>query len=466
MADQTEAYPNPLRAWYVVFILLLAYTFSAIDRQILTLLVEPVRADLGLSDFEISLLQGFAFSLLFAVAGFPIARLSDSRSRRRIIAIGISFWCVMTCLCGMARNFTQLFLARMGVGVGEATLSPAAASLIADYFEPRKRAMAFSVYHLGYPVGGGLSLVIGAAIIDSLAGIESVQLGMLGTFKPWQLAFIIVGLPGLIVAALMFSFREPVRRGVAASAAGTAMPVAEVLGYMRQRWKAYGAHFAAVSLMGMLAIGTTIWYPTFLIRTYGLSASEAGYSYGMIMGVCGVLGILIGGWLSVRIADRGHIDANMRVMLIAASIKFVPVVIGPLMPTATSALITMGIATFLGQVSVGVTTAAIQDITPNQMRAQATALMLFLVNIIGLGLGATFIAVITDFVFRDDMALRYSIVLSSLIIAPAVIIILLLGLKHFRVCAQEIRCLEGIDTPSLQQSGMPIVPPRPLQGTS
>jgi len=435
-------YPSPLRAWYVVLILFLAYTFSAIDRQILTLLVEPVRSDLQLSDFQISLLQGFAFSLLFAVAGFPIARLSDRRSRRVIIAAGVSFWCVMTCLCGMARNFGQLFVARMGVGVGEATLSPAAASLLSDYFEPRRRALAISVYHMGYPVGGGLSLVVGAAILDSLAGIESVQLGWLGSFRPWQLAFIIVGLPGLLIAALMFSFREPIRRGVSARVAEEGMPVSEVLGYMRQRWKAYGAHFAAVSLMGMLAIGTAIWYPTFLIRTYGLSASQAGYSYGTVMGLFGVLGILAGGWLSMKIAQRGHLDANMRVMLLAASIKLVPVIIGPLMPTATGALFMMGLASFLGQISVGVTTAAVQDITPNPMRAQATALMLFLVNIIGLGMGATFIAVITDFVFGDDQMLRYSIVLSSLIIGPSVVLLLSLGLKHFRVCAAEIRALE------------------------
>lgn len=444
MSLQSNGYPSPIRAWYVVFVLFLAYTFSAIDRQILTLLVEPVRSDLELSDFQISLLQGFAFSLLFAVAGFPIARLSDSRSRRKIIALGVTFWCLMTCLCGMARNFFQLFLARMGVGVGEATLSPAAASLLCDYFEPKKRALALSVYHLGYPIGGGLSLVAGAAIIDALAGVETVNLGMLGDFKPWQMAFIIVGLPGLLIAGMMFTFREPERRGVSVSDARAGMPLKEVLGYMLTRWKAYGAHFSAVSLMGMLAIGTTLWYPTFLIRTYGLTASQAGYSYGLIMGICGAAGILLGGWLSLQIARRGHIDANMRVMLLAASIKLVPVVIGPLMPTATLALVMMAVATFLGQVSVGVTTAAIQDITPNQMRAQATALMLFLVNIVGLGFGATFIAIITDFVFRDDQALRYSIVVSSLLIGPMVIALLAFGLKHFRECVREVRELEAL----------------------
>lgn len=448
MPQLSARYPSPYRAWYVVLILFLAYTFSAIDRQILTLLVDPVRADLNLSDFEISLLQGIAFSLLFAFAGFPIARLSDARDRRKIIALGISFWCLMTCLCGMAKNFTHLFLARMGVGVGEATLSPAAASLLSDYFEPRTRALALSVYHLGYPVGGGLSLIIGATIIESLSGIESIQLGVLGTFKPWQMAFIIVGLPGLLIAALMFTFREPTRQGVI-SATETSLSVKEVLSYMTQRWRAYGPHFSAVALMGMLAIGTTIWYPTFLIRTYGLSVAEAGYSYGLIMGICGALGILCGGWLSMHLARKGYVDANMRVMLIAVSIKAVPVIIGPLMPTATLALTTMAIATFLGQVSVGVTTAAIQDITPNRMRAQATSLMLLLVNVVGLGFGATFIALITDFMFQDDMALRYSIVVSSLIIAPLVIIILAYGLKHFRICVEEINALESQPETSL-----------------
>ncbi|MBK8991433.1 MAG: MFS transporter [Gammaproteobacteria bacterium] len=436
-------YPRPAAAWYAVAVLFLAYTFSAIDRQILTLLVGPVRADLVLSDFELSLLQGAAFSLLFVFVGFPVGRLADVHSRRGIIACGIAFWCLMTTACGLSRNFLQLFLARMGVGVGEATLSPAASSLIADMFPPEKRAVAFSVYHLGYPVGGGLALVIGGLILESLDGIDVLTLGWLGEFRAWQVAFILVGLPGLLLVPLMFSFRDPVRQARLHGVHGESVPLSTVWGFVRRRWQAFGAHLSAVSFLGMLAIGTAIWYPTFLIRTYGMSPSDAGYSYGLVMGLCGAAGILCGGWASAWFAARGHVDANMRVMLIAAASKTIPLIIGPLMPTAQLALACMALATFLGQVSVGVTTAALMEIVPNEMRGQMLAVMLFLVNILGLGVGASLIAAITDFVFADDAALRYSIALASAVIAPMIVVILWRGLRHYRACALEARGWAG-----------------------
>lgn len=430
-------YPQPVVAWYTVFILFLAYTFSAIDRQILTLLVAPVRADLQLTDFEISLLQGMAFAMLFVFVGVPIGRLADVRSRRTIIACGITFWCLMTAACGMSRNFWQLFLARMGVGVGEATLSPAASSLIADSFPAQKRAMAYSVYHLGYPVGGGLALIIGGFILQSLEGVEQVSLGWLGEFRAWQLAFIIVGLPGLLLAALMYTFREPSRKERVHSEEGESVPLKVIFSFVRQRWQAFSTHLIAVSFLGMLAIGTAIWYPTFLMRTYGMTASDAGYSYGLVMGLCGAAGILSGGWLSGKLRARGFVDANMRVMLIAAACKTLPLVVGPLLPTAQQALLCMAIATYLGQVSIGVTTAALMEITPNEMRAQMLAIMLLLVNVLGIGFGATLIAAITDFVFADDYALRYSISLASAVIAPTIVLILWRGLRHYRACAEE-----------------------------
>ena len=438
MRSDSNGYPSSGSSWYIVILLFIAYTFSSIDRQILTLLVGPVRADLNLSDFEISLLQGFAFSLLYVCVGLPIGRLVDVKSRRWIVAIGITVWCVMTCACGFAKNFGQLFAARCGVGMGEASLSPAAASLISDSFPSQKRALAFSVYHLGYPIGGGLALIIGGAILDALAGIDIVNLGILGDFKPWQLAFIIVGLPGLLVAAMMFTFTEPARQGLAEGVSvPESIPIQEVVAYVRQRWKAYFALMGGISMLGMLALGTAIWYPTFLIRTYGLSPSDAGYSYGLVMGICGVAGILSGGFFSQYLARRGYIDANLRTMLTAAVLKTGPLIIGPLMPTVEGALTVMAVGTFLGQVSVGVSTASIQDITPNQMRGQITALMFFLVSIIGIGFGATFIAILTDFVFQDDNALRYSISLASAIVAPLVCLMFFFGLKHFRANVLE-----------------------------
>lgn len=432
-------YPHSGAAWYTVFVLFLAYTFSAIDRQILTLLVAPVRADLQLSDFEISLLQGFAFALLFVFFGIPIGRLADVRNRRSIIAIGITFWSAMTAACGMAQQFWQLFLARMGVGVGEAALSPAASSLIADSFPVEKRAMAYSVYHLGYSVGGGLALIIGGFILQSLEGVETISLGWLGEFRAWQLAFIIVGLPGVLLAGLMFTFREPSRKERVHSAEGESVPVHQIVQHVKQRWRAFSAHLIAVSFLGMLAIGTAIWYPTFLMRTYGMTASDAGYSYGLVMGLCGAAGILSGGWLSGVLVRRNFVDANMRVMLIAAACKTLPLIIGPLMPNAQLALLCMAIATYLGQVSIGVTTAALMEISPNEMRAQLLAFMLLMVNVLGIGFGATLIAAITDFVFADDQALRYSIALASAVIAPTIVLILWRGLPHYRRCAEEAR---------------------------
>ena len=170
-----------------------------------------------------------------------------------------------------------------------------------------------------------------------------------------------------------------------------------------------------------------------------MTATEAGYSYGLVLGICGVAGILTGGWLSQQFASRGYVDANMRVMLIAVLLKTVPLIIGPLMPTATGALTLMAIATFIGQASVGVSTAAIQDITPNEMRAQSVAAMFLLVNILGIGLGATFIAAITDFVFANDNDLRYSIALASAIVAPAMAATLYWGIKHYRKCIKEFQ---------------------------
>ena len=244
MSSEHPRYPAPGQAWYILATVFLAYMFSSIDRQILTLMVEPVRADLHLSDFEMSLLQGLAFSMLYCIVALPLARLSDFKSRRKIIAAGAAVWCLMTALCGFAKTFSHLFMARMGVGVGEATLGPAAASLISDCFPPEKRGFAFSVYHLGQPLGGGLALVIGGAILGALEGIEIVSLGFFGEFRPWQLAFIIVGLPGLIIVVLMHTFAEPKRKGLVHTKAGESVPIPVMIDYMKKRWQAYTTLFS------------------------------------------------------------------------------------------------------------------------------------------------------------------------------------------------------------------------------
>jgi MFS family permease len=208
-------WPKPLYSWYVVGVLMLAYTNSFIDRQILSLLIEPIRRDLQITDTQVSLLAGLAFTIFYTLMGVPIARLADQKNRRTIIAIGIASWSVMTASCGLARNFWHMFLARVGVGVGEATLSPAAMSMISDYFPVGKLARAISIYSMGVYFGAGLALIIGGMVVKLVIEAGNVVLPVVGEVFPWQMTFFFVGLLGIPIFLLMLTIREPVRRGIA-----------------------------------------------------------------------------------------------------------------------------------------------------------------------------------------------------------------------------------------------------------
>lgn len=418
--------------WYVVGVLSLAYAFSAIDARVLTLLVTPIKASMGLSDFEISLLQGFAFALLYSLAALPIGRMVDgSRRRTPLVVAGVLIWSFMTMLCGLANSFGALFAARVGVGVGEATLSPSAYSLISDYFEKQRRALAISFYAIGYPIGSGLALIVGGILLERFTAMPPSARFLEG-LAPWQLVFVAVGMPGILVALLIATIKEPGRTETGGLGNGGSIPVKEVIVYLRERWQLYGMLVGATALSGLLAIGTSLWYPTFLIRTYGMSPGEVGLYYGTLMLVCGTIGTISGGWLSGVLIRRGRTDANLRVMLYATILKAVPLIIGPLMPTATLALAFMAFGTLVGQASQGVVLTAIQDVTPNRLRGQVTALTLLAVNLIGLGFGSSVIAGITDFGFRDEGALRYAISITGAMVLPVMVLILVRGMGRYR----------------------------------
>lgn len=406
-------------AWYSLFLLFVAYAIAWIDRQILTLLVPAIKADLGLSDFQISLLQGFAFSLLYAFAGIPVARLADLQSRRRIIAVGMCVWSLMTAACGWSKNFAQLFLARVGVGVGEAALSPAAYSLIADLFPVRKHATAYAVFQVGSTIGGGLAMILGGALIAWLTHIDVSTLPLLGGLASWQAAFVIVGLPGLVFSLLMLTATEPERR---------TPPRQHVEGsvsrFLLANARLYSTLFFAVGLLGLLSIGTAVWYPTFLIRLHGFTPAEAGYAYGTIILVAGTLGILCGGRLSDWLISRGIGQANVRIMQWSTAIKLLPLIVGPLLADSTWVLGMMAIATFIGHMSSGVAIACLQAITPDQYRARISAVMLLVVNLLAIGLGATYVAALTDYVFADEMAIHYSLALAAATIGPLILLLL------------------------------------------
>ncbi|MCB2107376.1 MAG: MFS transporter [Rhodobacteraceae bacterium] len=434
-----DDYPNETYAWYVVGVLVLAYTVSYIDRTILTLMVGPIRATLGISDVQISLLHGLAFAIFYTVLGLPLGWLVDRANRTKIIAAGIFVWSVMTAVCGIARNFGQMFLARVGVGIGEAALSPAAYSMINDYFRPRRRTLAISIYATGVYIGSGLALVVGGGVI---AVTPALDLPMAGHLEPWQVVFLAVGLPGLLVAALMLTVREPNRRGlmkVKSSKAGRYPTIGDTVAYILNHRATYGFHFAGFSMLTMLWSGCAAWIPAFFTRTYGWTPIQVGPAFGIVVAIFGTVGLTLGGLLAERLKARGYADGNMRTG-IASGAALLPLgIAAPLMPAPELALTVYAGFVFFSSLPFGAAAAALQEITPNQMRGQVSALYLFVVNLTGIGIGPTIVASITQYGFGEDSALRYALAITAGITGPLAALLLASGLAAYRRSVAEAR---------------------------
>jgi MFS family permease len=446
MNNPLQGFPSARRANYTLAVLLVAYVLSFIDRQILSLLVGPIRKDLGISDFQMSFLQGIAFALFYALLGIPIGRLADRGNRKKIIAVGIFLWSLMTAVCGLAKNYGMLFFARMGVGVGEAALSPAAYSIFADSFPPARLARAASIFSLGITIGSGLAFIIGGKVVEMIAGMQPVTLPVLGTLHPWQLTFFAVGLPGLFISALSLTILDPPRRGLLQNAQGqieTIVPFAQVLGFMRARWRCYAAIFGGVALFAIVGYGTMAWYPAFLMRTFDMPVGQVGLRFGLIYLVFGTAGSLCAALLSERFSKRGYRDANVRVMLLVAISVILPAAIGPLMPSANLALLIVAPTTFLQNAYFGVAIASLQLIAPNQMRAMISAIFLFVANLLGMGIGPSAVALLTDFVFQHDQAVRYSLAVLAAGAYPIAALIFWRGLKHYRQALDEASAWNG-----------------------
>ena len=436
----SEDYPNQVYAWYVVGVLTVAYIFSFVDRQIINLLVEPIREDLQLTDTQISLLQGIAFALFYTLMGIPIARLADVANRRAIIAAGVFLWSLMTALCGLAKTFGQLFAARIGVGVGEAALSPPAYSLFTDYFPPGKVTRAIAVFTGGSFLGAGLAYIIGGYVVDFVTRLDVVDVPVFGQIRAWQMAFIVVGLPGILLALLVLSLREPVRRGVLGDQSGAVprgIPIKDIIAFLRKNRRTYGHHFIGVSVFVMMAYAILAWTPAFFIRKYGWTPGEVGLVYGSMLLVFGTSGVVGAGWIADALRRRGYTDANLRVVMIGALCCTPFGAAAFLVDNIWLAVALMAPFTFLWGLPHGISPAAIQPVTPNQMRAQVSALYLLTINLIGLGIGPTFVAVLTDYLYGAPVLVSYSLATVVAISAPLSALILYTGLKYYRASLEE-----------------------------
>ncbi|HYW91101.1 MAG TPA: MFS transporter [Gammaproteobacteria bacterium] len=432
LAGAVTGYARPGYARYVLAILLLAYILSFVDRQVLNLLVVPIEHDLGINDTQMSLLQGFSFAIFYAIMGLPIARLVDARSRRGIIGLGILCWSVMTAACGLARNFWHMFFARIGVGVGEAALLPGATSLVADYFPPERHGRAMGVFATGIFLGAGVALIAGGVLLKYLSG-ATVALPLLGSVFSWQLVFFVVGLPGVLVALLMASVREPPRHGAALPDGGQAsVPVREVARYIGQNWRTFVAHNLGFSVLSLVSYGAGAWIPTFFIRTYGWSAADAGIRFGLLALALGPFGAVAGGWLADRFAQRGVRHGKLKVGVIAALCAIVPAAAFPLVASPVLSIVLIMPFFFFVSFVWGVSPAALQELMPNRMRGQAIALYTGVLNLIGLGLGPTSIALITDYLFHDQTRINDSIAIVAVIGCLVAAVLFRGGFRHYR----------------------------------
>jgi MFS family permease len=429
-AVEQELYPSPRYAWYVVAVLTFVYVFSFIDRQILNLLVRPIRRDLGISDTEMSLLMGFSFAVFYTFFGIPLGRLADANSRRSLIAAGFALWSVLTAGCGIAKNFLQMLLFRMGVGVGEAALSPAAYSLITDYFPPKSRATALGVYGMGIYIGSGMAFLLGGAVTGYAAQQDTWQLPVIGVMRPWQIIFFIVGLPGLLLAPILYTIREPQRRGLARSKKA-AVPLKEVVAYISLNKTTFITHNIGISLLAFSSYGSAAWIPTFFIRAHGWSAAKIGILYGLLVMLFGALGIAAGGRFADWLAARGRRDANFRVALIVSLIWIPTGMAYLLVPDPNWALVLLAPTVFFTASPFGIAPAAITQIMPNQMRGQAGAIYLFVNNLVGLGLGPTAVAMVTDYWFHDDNMVGYSLLIVTTVAHLVSAVLWWIGLKPY-----------------------------------
>jgi len=442
-------WPAARTAWFAMGVLSLVRLSAQLDLGILSLLVEPIKHDLHLSDGQVGLLLGFAFALFYVVLGVPLAALVDRWSRRMILFCGVIVWSLMTAMTGLAQNFVQLFLCRVGVGAGESVNGPATYSLISDLFPRERLPRAIAVLNLGSMAGLGLSLVLGAVVIHALSSITMPVLPVVGQVRHWQLVFFLVGLPGLLLALLLLAVGEPIRRGRAAvllaQAAGEKpqrMSFAAVVSHLLRHWRLFLPMFLGLALSAIESGGTAMWRPAFFQRTYGWTPQQAGMATGIAQIIAAPIGLFIGAWLSERLA-RTRDDANLRVVVIGWGLAIPFVIAGPLMPSADLAVLCGAMSIICSMMGTPTQNAALQSVTPNMMRGQITALYLLTYTLAAQGIGPSFIAAVTEFGMRDEGALRYSLAASAAVMMPLALLVMLWGLKPYGREISRLKALEA-----------------------
>ena len=430
-ADPRRAvpWPSPSRGWLLVVLLALASMVSQADRTVLNLAVQPIKAQFRLDDTHFAMLQAVAFGLFYTLCAIPIGRLVDRFPRGLVTGLCLGLFSLFSMGSGLSRSYAQLFATRVGVGVGEASVTPAALSLLSDLFPPARLGRAVAVFFLSAPIGMGLALIGGGALIHWLTVSPLLAVGPLADLKPWQAAFVVIGFPGLLLAPAFVLLKEPARRGIGAQAPLSLREVGVVLAV---RAGALIPMFVGFSMVTLTSFAFQIWVPALFIRAYGWDPAQVGLGVGLMQLTFGTGGVYFAGWLSDRMAARGRLDAQLKVAAFGFIGCGVLGALAPLMPTGLLALTLLAPALFLSNMPYPCAGTAIQLITPNRARAQVTAIYVTVITLTGLVAGPTLIGVMSDHVFTGPAGVRYSLAVVVGGAAPLMCGLLLAAAKPYR----------------------------------
>lgn len=435
--EPTIPWPSSATGWFTVVMLTIAYIFSFVDRYILGLLIEPIKADLGLTDAQISLVVGAAFAVFYASMGIPLGWLVDRKRRTWIVAVGIAVWSVATAASGLAHKFWHLFTARMMVGAGEATLSPAAFSMIGDSFPPERRGKPIGFYSMALSIGAALASLIGGGVLLWAKSTPSINLPLVGEVAPWQATFFAVGLPGLILAVVFFFMKEPPRRVTRQSDESLkGNSFSDALGYVGKRAGTYASFVSLICVMTIMAYSQG-FLPSTFARTYGWEVENYAFINGLTLLAIGPANVFFAGWLSDRWSQQGKKDAPFKLLVIGFLIMVPSGILPFFMPNGTVAFIVLCVNTIgIGMVSsVGVT--ALLLITPAQIRGQVVALYYVCISMAGLLLGPLSVGMLSTYIYGEEN-IRYAMATVPVLFGIVPLLLLPITARLFRAQMESV----------------------------
>jgi MFS family permease len=422
-AGDESRYPRPTRAWWGVGLFTLGAILSYTDRQILSILVDPIRASLQLTDTQLSLLQGAAFAVIYSFIGLPLGRVADLVPRKALLVLAIALWSAGTAACGFAHSFGGLLGARLLVGVGEAALAPAAISLIGEYFPPDRRGTAMGIFLGGIVVGAGAAIGIGGGLLQLAEAAPLRVLPLLGAAAPWRIVLLLAGLAGFVMCAAMLTLHEPAGRSFSpGNLRARLFGVGEIARAFRSHAGVLVPLYGALAFWSIVDNALLSWTPALLMRRFAWSPGEVGARLGTIAIIAGLVGTPAGGLISDRVTARWGIRARFPLLVIVAVSGVLGIPVG-LLGTAGEALASACCWIFVSSALGTIAIATILDILPQESRGFGTSTIAFNNIIVGLGLGPTLVALVTDRIFHDSQAVGYAM---SCIIAPSVLMAILL----------------------------------------